>query len=238
MLETQILCHSSSKHQLLVIMARLFPIFVCACVFWIFFIDFTRAIQVTGATGGVNLKTGERPFRFEITKFADSGAAYDLFILALLQLQHTNQSEPLSYFQIAGIHGYPKRPWDGVVGHGPHAGYCTHQAVPFAIWHRPYLALFEASSCLRNSSVIMLIICSSASCVDQRPSYCAHLPTERPRSIHVCRFHLAHTVLGLGGTPVPPGCRESTDGQDQYSKWQRNCHEPIVYIYLSSHTSG
>ena len=43
----------------------------------------------------------------------------------------------------SGIHGYPKRPWDGVAGDGPGAGYCTHSSILFPMWHRPYLLLFE-----------------------------------------------------------------------------------------------
>lgn len=113
---------------------------------WILLLEIIAAIQISGASGGVNLDTGERPFRLEITRFATSGPAYDLYILALLQLQNTNQRDPLSYFQISGIHGYPRIPWDGVVGNGTMPGYCTHSAVPFPTWHRPYMALFEVSS--------------------------------------------------------------------------------------------
>jgi hypothetical protein len=60
------------------------------------------AYAITGVSAGVNNVTGERPFRQEINAFATSGAAWDLYILSLRQLQQTNQSDPLSYFQIAG----------------------------------------------------------------------------------------------------------------------------------------
>jgi tyrosinase len=116
---------------------------VTILVIWSYLFNTVAAIEITGATGGVNYATGERPSRQEISTFVASGAAYDLFILALRQLQSTNQSEPLSYFQIAGIHGYPQIPWDGVVGYGSYAGFCTHSAVVFPTWHRPYVALFE-----------------------------------------------------------------------------------------------
>ena len=60
------------------------------------------AFQITGATGNVS-QDGERPLRYEIHQFANSGPAFDLFILALKELQIVNQSDPLSYFQIAGL---------------------------------------------------------------------------------------------------------------------------------------
>jgi len=60
------------------------------------------AFQITGNSGAVDSATGARPFRQEINQFAASGAAFDLFILALQQLQQTDQSQPLSYFQISG----------------------------------------------------------------------------------------------------------------------------------------
>jgi hypothetical protein len=60
------------------------------------------AYAITGVSAGVNNVTGERPFRQEINVFAASGAAWDLYILSLRQLQQANQSDPLSYFQIAG----------------------------------------------------------------------------------------------------------------------------------------
>lgn len=45
---------------------------------------------------------------------------------------------------VAGIHGHPQVPWDGVNGSTSNLpGYCTHGATTFPTWHRPYLALFE-----------------------------------------------------------------------------------------------
>jgi tyrosinase len=50
-----------------------------------------------------------------------------------------------SYYQIAGIHGMPYSPWDGVKGINDfqYGGYCTHTSVIFLTWHRPYLGLYE-----------------------------------------------------------------------------------------------
>lgn len=117
----------------------------CLLPFFLSF-DVLLAFQVTGPPGGVDDSTGARPFRYEISDFQHSGEAWDLYLLALSDFQAVEQSDPLSYFQIAGIHGYPHIPWDGVSGAGPFPGYCMHAATPFATWHRPYLALFEVSS--------------------------------------------------------------------------------------------
>ena len=100
------------------------------------------AIAIEGAQGGVNAATGERPFRQDIATFQTSGAAWDLYILSLSQFTQVEQSNPLSYFQIAGIHGHPYYAWDGVLGYRQ-AGYCTHGSILFPSWHRPYMALFE-----------------------------------------------------------------------------------------------
>ena len=60
------------------------------------------AYAITGVSAGVNNVTGERPFRQEINVFAASGAAWDLYILSLRQLQQINQNDSFLYFQIAG----------------------------------------------------------------------------------------------------------------------------------------
>lgn len=117
-------------------------------------------IAVTGAPGGVNTASGERPSRQDIYTLSSSGPAFDLFILALQQFQQEDQSDLLSYYQVAGklssvlqtvgpvltsdpgIHGHPFKSWDGVWG-DQEAGYCTHQSILLPSWHRPYLALFE-----------------------------------------------------------------------------------------------
>jgi hypothetical protein len=60
------------------------------------------AYAITGISAGVDNVTGERPFRKEINTFATSGAAWDLYVLSLRRLQQINQTDPLSYFQVAG----------------------------------------------------------------------------------------------------------------------------------------
>ncbi|KEF59470.1 uncharacterized protein A1O9_04314 [Exophiala aquamarina CBS 119918] len=120
-------------------------------LFWLS-LDVLLAIQVSGPPGGVDPKTGARPFRYEISDFQHSGAAFDLYILAMSDFQGVNQSDPLSYFQISGIHGFPQVAWDGVSGAGTYPGFCMHAATPFATWHRPYLALFEVALCSKPAS--------------------------------------------------------------------------------------
>ncbi|KAI9732411.1 MAG: hypothetical protein M1834_001619 [Cirrosporium novae-zelandiae] len=101
-----------------------------------------EAYTITGVQAGINNRTGERPMRTEFSTFVDSGPAFDLYILASQQFQQDDQSELLSYFQVAGIHGYPFISWDGVSG-SYNNGYCTHDSILFPPWHRPYMALYE-----------------------------------------------------------------------------------------------
>ncbi|OAG11374.1 Di-copper centre-containing protein [Paraphaeosphaeria sporulosa] len=72
---------------------------------------------------------------------------WNIFLLGLQRFQAISQDDKLSYFQIAGIHGRPFVPWDGVKGDdyywSRYSGYCTHDSNIFPTWHRPFLALFE-----------------------------------------------------------------------------------------------
>ncbi|KAI3326155.1 Di-copper centre-containing protein [Xylariaceae sp. AK1471] len=67
-----------------------------------------------------------------------------LFLWALNFLEAKDPDEIISYFQLAGIHGYPFVPWaedtDAVT---TNEGYCTHDSVLFPSWHRPYMILYE-----------------------------------------------------------------------------------------------
>lgn len=51
-----------------------------------------------------------------------------LYIQALTALQNMDENDQLSYFQIAGIHGRPFIPWNGVsqIPGSGWGGYCTH----------------------------------------------------------------------------------------------------------------
>ncbi|KAF1975697.1 Di-copper centre-containing protein, partial [Bimuria novae-zelandiae CBS 107.79] len=68
-----------------------------------------------------------------------------LYMLGLLQFQQVDQSDPLSYYRISGIHARPFELWQDA--HGPPGeaigAYCPHGSRLFLTWHRAYLALFE-----------------------------------------------------------------------------------------------
>ncbi|KAH7128377.1 tyrosinase precursor [Dendryphion nanum] len=89
---------------------------------------------------------GSIPVRRELrdlqTNYKDQ---FNLYILALADLQNKSPNELLSYYQLAGIHGEPFVPWNGVNGNpkASFGGYCTHSSILFLPWHRPYLATFE-----------------------------------------------------------------------------------------------
>lgn len=72
---------------------------------------------------------------------------FNLYLLGLRHLMQVSQSDYLSWYQIAGIHGRPYIPWDGETSRAGPAGfgggYCTHVSNIFLTWHRPYLALYE-----------------------------------------------------------------------------------------------
>ncbi|KAK0671041.1 hypothetical protein QBC41DRAFT_335569 [Cercophora samala] len=109
----------------------------------------TGNIAITGIPTKAG-SDGSFPLRRELRdlqrKYPDH---FNLLVLALKDFQALNESVQTSYYQIAGIHGLPYKPWNGVgsstdwqstSGFG---GYCTHSSILFLTWHRPYLALFE-----------------------------------------------------------------------------------------------
>ncbi|KAI8674654.1 Tyrosinase [Fusarium keratoplasticum] len=84
---------------------------------------------------------------------------WTLFILGLEKFKKMPVDERESYFQVAGIHGYPQTSWDGAPdppkdpdwnppkskpwGANPYGGYCHHNTIAFPTWHRPYMLLYE-----------------------------------------------------------------------------------------------
>ncbi|MCJ1399563.1 hypothetical protein MMC11_002765 [Xylographa trunciseda] len=97
---------------------------------------------------------GSVPLRREVNEWFRSKVDKDviqvkLFLLALLDFEEMEVEQQLSYFQVAGIHGYPQKDWDGVPKPkmDPKSenleGYCTHNSVLFPSWHRPYIMLYE-----------------------------------------------------------------------------------------------
>ncbi|KAK3401603.1 hypothetical protein B0T20DRAFT_118549 [Sordaria brevicollis] len=106
----------------------------------------TTPIPVVGVKTGVDTNTGQRPTRRNINDlYARGGPQWDLYILALSEMQAMDESDELSYFSVAGVHGLPHKVWNGVeqVDGAPDSGYCPHGETIFAPWHRPYVALFE-----------------------------------------------------------------------------------------------
>ncbi|KAK0734565.1 common central domain of tyrosinase-domain-containing protein [Lasiosphaeria miniovina] len=108
-------------------------------------------IAITGVptTPGSN---GSVPLRREIRELQQTFPdQFNLYILGLQGLQGLDESQLTSYYQIAGIHGMPFKPWDGVGSDSDweessgFGGYCTHSSILFTTWHRPYIALYEQS---------------------------------------------------------------------------------------------
>ncbi|KAJ4153472.1 hypothetical protein LMH87_009957 [Akanthomyces muscarius] len=91
---------------------------------------------------------GSTPTRPEIRDMRKDGYMWDLYILALSMFQSVSQDQSLSWYQVAGIHGVPFQPWNGVqpAPGSSQSGYCTHSSVLFPTWHRPYLALYEQAA--------------------------------------------------------------------------------------------
>lgn len=61
-----------------------------------------NAYGIPGISGGVNYDTGERPARRDLRDLQSSGAAFDLYIQALAQFQNDDQSDFVSYYEVAG----------------------------------------------------------------------------------------------------------------------------------------
>lgn len=108
-------------------------------------------VAITGLQNG-NGADGSVPYRVEIRDLQQNADQWNLYLLALYMMQQsTAQTYELSYYQIAGIHGRPFIPWDGVAASSgdQNNGYCAHSMALFTTWHRPYLALFEVSNLRR-----------------------------------------------------------------------------------------
>ncbi|KAK6337080.1 hypothetical protein TWF718_009866 [Orbilia javanica] len=105
------------------------------------------------------LEPGESiPQRRDVDEWFNSDDVSDklqvfVFLMGLREFQAMPPVHPdgtpnkLSFFQIAGIHGYPSIPWDENTENqtpgGGTGGYCTHNSILFPTWHRPYMLLFE-----------------------------------------------------------------------------------------------
>jgi len=99
-------------------------------------------IATTGVTGnGVQVRMELRTMQ---QQFPDM---FNLYLLGLQDFKNVAQTDPLSYYEIGGIHGRPYTAWNGATSPGGATGYgggyCTHVSNLFLPWHRPYLALYE-----------------------------------------------------------------------------------------------
>ncbi|KAI0270015.1 photo-regulated tyrosinase [Gloeopeniophorella convolvens] len=104
-------------------------------------------LVINGAQGG-NTQGADAPNRIEINDFVKIEDQFSLYIQALRATFDASQTDPISFFQIGGIHGLPYTQWEGAGSTHPvkgsqWGGYCTHGSVLFPTWHRPYLALYE-----------------------------------------------------------------------------------------------
>lgn len=99
--------------------------------------------MATYAITGIPVPSGQQtPVRYEIDAWSqnkDNAIQVSLFVQALEAFQKLPVTDKLSYFQVAGIHGFPIVSWDSE----PAGDYCTHGSVLFPTWHRPYLMLYE-----------------------------------------------------------------------------------------------
>ncbi|KAF2197120.1 Di-copper centre-containing protein [Delitschia confertaspora ATCC 74209] len=91
------------------------------------------------------------PPRKELSKLSEEEWYLYVEGLKRFQAEPIDDEHPLSYFQIAGIHGLPYQTWPNMSFNtdGPEkmaeSGFCTHNSIRFLTWHRPYLALFESA---------------------------------------------------------------------------------------------
>ncbi|KAF4337286.1 hypothetical protein FBEOM_8875 [Fusarium beomiforme] len=127
-----------------------------------------KTFPITGIPADVELKTKTIPFapglpsRHDISEYFPSDdplrkKQWTLMVLAMERFKALGVENMLSYFQVAGIHGYPMQSWDGAEppprdpvdpdslppGANPYPGYCQHNTITFPTWHRPYMLLFE-----------------------------------------------------------------------------------------------
>lgn len=91
------------------------------------------------------------PLRHEISELANPETQerkdhWTLFVLALEKFKAVPVNEKLSYFQIAGIHDYPRVSWDQGEPQAGEGSYCHHNKLNFSTWHRVYMLLFEVSN--------------------------------------------------------------------------------------------
>jgi tyrosinase len=86
--------------------------------------------------------------RLEIRQLRNNADQWNLYLLGMERFMAKSQSDKLSYYQIAGVHGRPFTTWNNFPT--PllnQAGFCPHGGTLFGSWHRPYLAVYEVRFC-------------------------------------------------------------------------------------------
>jgi tyrosinase len=85
------------------------------------------------------------PNRSQILEQDGAQIHRDLFLHGFATLKRKHYEDPRSFYQIAGIHGLPWEPYDGITGNTKQkfSGYCEHGSILFPTWHRPYMLLLE-----------------------------------------------------------------------------------------------
>lgn len=74
------------------------------------------------------------------------------------RMKERDMNLPNSYFQLAGIHGYPFIEWakrNSTVDKSRRYGYCTHSQVLFPTWHRIYALAYEARPFITPHKLLM-----------------------------------------------------------------------------------
>lgn len=102
---------------------------------------------------------------------------------------------------MAGIHGVPFGPWNGVesVPGASQSGYCTHNSILFPMWHRPYLALYEVRNLFLTRRVACVLTCSSKRCLSW-PARLLACSLTRRNDYFTSMLHLVsafHTGIGV-----------------------------------------
>jgi len=93
--------------------------------------------------------------RLEIRQLRNNADQWNLYLLGMERFMSKGQSDKLSYYQIAGVHGRPFTTWNNFPT--PllnQAGFCPHGQTLFGSWHRPYLAIYEQAWYLAVTEVI------------------------------------------------------------------------------------
>ncbi|KAF2705035.1 Di-copper centre-containing protein [Pleomassaria siparia CBS 279.74] len=131
----------------------LFGLFAAATLINCNPIIFSNAVSSAGDLAGRHLVTGlgskdaqrHVHIRHDIHHLKkDFPDQWNLYLLGLRAFQDSEQTSPISYYEIAGIHGRPYKVWQDAQGlPDKMGGYCPHKNSLFLAWHRPYVALFE-----------------------------------------------------------------------------------------------